>query len=626
MKIGILVNESKSIFTNGCLQQGYFLLKSFRSIENIECNFVSATENFTKFEVVEEDIHVLKSDKDLDRYDLLVFSSGSINNNSYMSYCKLKNIKMVNLCVGNYYIINQEEFVFDLHKSNDVMSRMYNKFLDHVWLMPMYSHNINYMKYITKKSLSICPYVWDSTFIDKYRIQNNLNMNYTPTKQLLDIVILEPNVSIHKTSLVPLLICEEFYNKNPNKLGKIYLFCEPDSNFKENLWYLKIFRDDKVEFFNRMVSMDLYSSLNNLGKKYVILSSNIRNGLNFLHLECFKLNIPIIHNCKPFKNSGLYYQEDDIYDDYPLAIEHLLSVYNNRYLQNTDDILNTYSPNNINNIEKYNSLANDLTNKKSIINTFIQNMNENSKTYNMNDKLAIVFTIEKIEELSNIDKNIKFIKKLGIKHVCYIVDNSDILKSRPNKFYNVVNINKDSYTLLEIYRTILHNNMVIIDGKCLIQFDISQIIDKGDIVGIQIEKEKELSTNDYDYNISILNMLETILPKQSEIKIFDSDMLFVRNSSNIINAIKNIDKSYNYDNITINNIIFQLFYRHKISLTNTKFLLYGDENNIVGKGYSNGDVVLYYKQNNQLYNSHSEKKIVFENKLFKYHQNSSHQY
>ena len=27
------------------------------------------------------------------KFDLIVFSSGSINNNSYMSYCKLKNIK-----------------------------------------------------------------------------------------------------------------------------------------------------------------------------------------------------------------------------------------------------------------------------------------------------------------------------------------------------------------------------------------------------------------------------------------------------------------------------------------------------------------------------------------------------
>lgn len=619
MKIGILVNESKSIFTNGCLQQGYFLLKSFRSIENVECQFVTADSNFNKFEVVNEDIISLKSSSDLDNFDLIVFSSGSINNNSYMSYCKLKNIKTVNLCVGNYYIINQEEFTFNLHKKNDVMTRMYNKFLDHVWLMPMYSHNTNYMRYITQKPLSISPYVWDSTFIDNYCLQNKLNMNYNPKKDLLDIVILEPNVSIHKTALVPLLICEEFYNKHPDKLGKIYLFCEPDSDFKEKLWYLNIIKHKKIEFFKRMISMDLYNSLNNLGKKYVVLSSNIRNGLNFLHLECFKLNIPIIHNCKPFQTSGLYFQEDDNLDDYPTAIKHLVSIYNKDYNQNSNLILDKYDPKNIENINNYKELSNNLvSNKKGIIDTIIKNINENNRNYDMNHMLAIVFTIENLNELSNIEKNIKLIKKLGINHVCYIVDKSYLLKSKPKKWYNVVNIDSNSYTLLEIYRKILHNNLLVINGKCIIEFDISQIIDKGDIVGIEIKSNNELSSYDYDYNNALLEMLENIIPKKQGTKMFDSDLLFIRNSANIINAIKDVDKSFEYEDITINNIIFQIFYNTKISLTNTKYLLYGDEDNIIGKAYSNGDTILYSKCDNKFNNS--KKKLILNNELFRYHQ------
>jgi len=619
MKIGILVNESKSIFTNGCLQQGYFLLKLFRSIENVDCHFVTADNNFNKFEVVNEDILSLKSSLDLDKFDLIVFSSGSINNNSYMSYCKLKNIKTVNLCVGNYYIINQEEFTFNLHKKNDVMFRMYNKFLDHVWLMPMYSHNINYMKYITKKPLSISPYVWDSTFIDNYCQQNKLNMNYNPKKELLDIVILEPNVSIHKTALVPLLICEEFYNKHSEKLGKIYLFCEPESDFKEKLWYLNIIKHKKIEFFKRMISMDLYNSLNNLNKKYVVLSSNIRNGLNFLHLECFKLNIPIIHNCKPFQTSGLYFQEDDNLDDYPMAIKHLVSIYNKNYNQNSHSILEKYDPKNMENINNYKELSNNLvSNKKSIIDTIIKNINENNRNYDMNPRLAIVFTIENLDELSNIQKNMILIKKLGIDHVCYIVDNSYLLKSKPQKWYNVVNIDSNSYTLLEIYRKILHNNILVINGKCIIEFDISQIIDKGDIVGIEIKSNNELSSYDYDYNNALLEMLENMIPKKKEIKMFDSDLLFIRNSTNIINAIKGLDKSFGYEDLTINNIIFQIFYNTKISLTNTKYLLYGDEDNVIGKAYSNGNTILYSKSDSKFINS--KKKLVLNNELFRYHQ------
>ena len=610
MRIGILVNKSTSIFTNGCLQQGYFLLKSFRKA-NIQCNFVTAADDFQKFDIVDEDVHLLKTGNDLDRYDLLVFSSGSINNNSYMSYCKLKNIKMVNLCVGNYYIINQEEFVFGLHKSNDVMSRMFNKFIDEIWLMPMYSHNINYMKYITKSPLNISPYVWDSTFIDMYCNQKKLNMTYNPKKTLLDVVILEPNVSTHKTSLVPLLICEEFYNKYPDKLGKIYMFCEPKSNFKNNLWYLKIFQNKKVEFFDRIISMELYNNLNNLGKKYVVLSSNIRNGLNFLHLECFKLGIPIIHNCKPFKNSGLYYQEDDNGDNYPLAVKHLLSVFDQTYIQNTIDILEKYHPNNQDNVNNYKKLADNIVSKNiNLVDNMLSNLKLIEKRYNLSDELAIVF-ITKNNNITNINKNIDIFNKLQLKYTPYIINKSG---NTLNNINNIQIIESSGIDIFDVYRNILHKSIVIINNDIIVQFDIKQIIDKGDIVGIESEKSKELYDKDYNYYYSILETLENILPKNTQIKIYENDLLFIRNSENIINSIDNIKNIDNYDEITITNIIFQMFYSKKISLTNNKFLIYSNENSIIGKGYTNGKIVLYYKISNDDF----DKKIVNDDELYKF--------
>ena len=87
------------------------------------------------------------------------------------------------------------------------------------------------------------------------------------------------------------------------------------------------------------------------------MSYNIRNGLNLLHIECFKLGIPIIHNCKPFSDSGLYYEESDNYDDYPLAVEHLNSVYNCNYKQNTKRILDKYDPHCNENINNYDILV-----------------------------------------------------------------------------------------------------------------------------------------------------------------------------------------------------------------------------------------------------------------------------
>ena len=52
--------------------------------------------------------------------------------------------------------------------------------------------------------------------------------------------------------------------------------------------------------------------MNDRNIRYVVLSGNIRNNLNFIHLECMYLQIPIIHNCLPYQDNGLYYCDNDI--------------------------------------------------------------------------------------------------------------------------------------------------------------------------------------------------------------------------------------------------------------------------------------------------------------------------
>ena len=53
-------------------------------------------------------------------------------------------IKIANLMVGNFYIINCEEFVFNVH--NNVIKDMNNEYVDEIWLMPMYRHAKEYIE------------------------------------------------------------------------------------------------------------------------------------------------------------------------------------------------------------------------------------------------------------------------------------------------------------------------------------------------------------------------------------------------------------------------------------------------------------------------------------------------
>ena len=91
--------------------------------------------------------------------------------------------------VGNFYIINCEEFVFNVH--NNVISDMNNEYVDEIWLMPMYTHVKEYIEGITKKPVKISPYVWDNEIITSYASIKNISPEYKLIKnsETIDIII-----------------------------------------------------------------------------------------------------------------------------------------------------------------------------------------------------------------------------------------------------------------------------------------------------------------------------------------------------------------------------------------------------------------------------------------------------
>ena len=55
-RVGICIKEFDSIFTNGCAQQGYFVMKSLRKA-GYDVDFVSIESHLKKFEVIKEPVY-----------------------------------------------------------------------------------------------------------------------------------------------------------------------------------------------------------------------------------------------------------------------------------------------------------------------------------------------------------------------------------------------------------------------------------------------------------------------------------------------------------------------------------------------------------------------------------------
>ena len=119
-------------------------------------------------------------------------------------------------------------------------------------------------------------------------------------------------MSIHKNAFIPLLIAERYNRRFPNRLNKIYMFCQESLENNGYFEHMTIFKDKKLECHGRIVMpYSLKLIQDNNPYKNVVLSYTHLNELNFLHLELFYMRIPIVHNCKPFQND-LYYDKDNV--------------------------------------------------------------------------------------------------------------------------------------------------------------------------------------------------------------------------------------------------------------------------------------------------------------------------
>lgn len=339
---------------------------------------------------------------------------------SMLEHLKKQQIKIVDVVCGNLYILLQEELVFNCH---NILKNYVNDFIDEYWILEMYSYMQSYMQFLTKKPVKVLSYVWDVDIIDTYVSKmpdefNTLTLNSDQNNDLINIIVYEPNMSIHKNSLIPLLIADE-YNRKYKNVNKVYMFNGSQvKNLNEKfLKHLDIVKEFKLEIYNRIIMPEtLYLIHKNNAHKCIILSHTHLNNLNFLHLELFYMGYPIVHNCEPFKENGLYYSDFDL-DKAINCIDNARYHYHRDIKNNTKNILNFFSPRNhtrmedwIMNIKEILNLGDDyydffLKNKVVTLDEKKNDNKDNTNMYIVNNEKKMFYRGNGVILIYDIDNN-----------------------------------------------------------------------------------------------------------------------------------------------------------------------------------------------------------------------------
>jgi len=434
MKVGVFSKHSKNFFSNGCNQQALFVYETLDCIDSINCTIITMEPD--KIDNVRT-VSVTENIKNLLKFKVIIFLSNAIVQEHILKQLKEANIILIEYNCGNYYYIFQEDIIFNTHKK--IKNIDYYKYYDEYWSIPNYKKDKYFYETVYKTDFKTAPYVWNTTIIDKYaNINYDINVAQSQTKYIL---IAEPNVQITKTCLIPLLICERLYNNNIFKNIKVIVLSQKKNEaFKKFLEMLNIYRDKRVETYDRPVFFNIIKQFKEKKIDFYVLSHHQDNPLNFLHLETLYLGYPLIHNCGCYKKAGYFYK------DIKQGSEKLFEAINNHkniiedYNKESEKVLFKYSPNNPNNINNYKILLENITSKEiykgmSLIDNIIV-----SPTQGFGNRIRFLNTVYQIAKYFN--------KKLYIlwqDEECCHVNLEDIISDIPGVEILKVAINSLDY-------------------------------------------------------------------------------------------------------------------------------------------------------------------------------------
>lgn len=367
--IGILLKKPENTFSNGCIQQVLFLKKIFTNA-GFNVLLLSVEPDYISFELTGDDIIFTNDTYNFSKFHCIVLGSLVLKGESNQPYIRNLvsfNVPIINLICGNLFILHQEEFVFNTH---NIISNYIQPYISENWVMEMYDYAIDYVKLLSSKPSKIVPYTWDTDIIKTYIDTNNILKNAQRNHSKINLLLFEPNMSVHKNALIPLLICDEYNKKFPNKLNKVYTFCSDtviknmDSTFINNL---SIINENKLETYGRII-MPYIVNLIEKNNEYinVVVSYNVLNRLNFLHLEMFYMGIPIVHNCSPFEKNGYYFQDYQLLKAVELIEKARVNFNKDKYIETCKtEILQNFSPANEKRVNDYRELLISIGNNRS---------------------------------------------------------------------------------------------------------------------------------------------------------------------------------------------------------------------------------------------------------------------
>ena len=317
MRIGISVlsHAGQNIWENGMGQNVLFLARLLQRIEFVESvTLIDAGDQQAmppQVDLSAMGLTLGRARELTDALDVVIEMAGALDV-QWLSYFRACGGRVAFHGVGQPFVALAEPIVFSDKGHFSKPDRC-----DEVWLLPKDGVFAPMMRTLHRCPVHEVPYLWSPQFLDQRVTEveaSGYRFGYAPRtaeQPGFRVAIFEPNISVVKSSSVPMLICDGAYRIDPNAVTSMQVLNTLHLKDHATMLYmansLDIVRQHKAIFHGRH---DFAGFMVQFAD--AVVSHQWQNDQNYSYLDALYGNYPLVHNSPWLRDAGYYYPDFDI--------------------------------------------------------------------------------------------------------------------------------------------------------------------------------------------------------------------------------------------------------------------------------------------------------------------------
>jgi hypothetical protein len=252
---------------------------------------------------------VVRTHQVIDQLDYVIGAGAAIDRETAMAL-RQRGCRMICYKGGNGAVISIEAMAAKPQRG-DAELYFDHDYYDAIWMTPQHIHTYKgWCETLYRCPVFEIPQIWAPLLIETADPHVRENFGYHVTGEPWRVGVMDPNITVMKTSHLPMLVCEVAFRRRREAFRAMYITnalpYKDEDHFRSFAVSLEASKAGVMTIEQRFVSSHFLTNHCD-----AVVTHHWENGLNYLYYEVLYGAYPLIHNSEFLKDYGYYYRDFD---------------------------------------------------------------------------------------------------------------------------------------------------------------------------------------------------------------------------------------------------------------------------------------------------------------------------